>query len=153
MNACFVPATLEGREGDAQDFRRFFLAQALIEEKVDDFLEIFGEALHMAVEVLPVREIFRLIGSAMERSASLVGSLLVGVVVPPLSAGTEVVLLEVKQLPSDLGRGEVEKVPGRVHLHSIQTPAETDEALLEDIVRGLPTPKRRVVPVHPAGKP
>jgi len=152
-NSCFVPATLDGGLGNAKHVRRFLLAQALVEQQVDDLLQIFREALHLAVKVLPVRKIFGLISTAVERSTGLVGSLLVGVVVSPLTASPEVVPLEIKKFPTDLGASEVKEVADRLNLHCIQGSAETNEALLKDVVGRLPSPERRVVPEHPAGEP
>jgi hypothetical protein len=139
-DSCFVPTTLEGGERDAEDVCRLLLAQAFVEEEVDDFLLVFGKAFHLAVKVLPLCEVFGLIGPPVERSADFVRSLTVRVVVSSLAVCPEVVLLEVQQLTTDLGASQVEEMTNGLQFHGVQGPIEADEAPLEDVIGQLPTP-------------
>ena len=112
-----MPAPLHGPHVHAKKLCRIVLAQGLVEEQAHHFPLRLRKLLHPFVEQGPVAEILRLDRLAMEASAGFIGRLVVGVVVATDSFRSEMVPGEVDQFPPDVEGCQVEKVPGRLHLH------------------------------------
>lgn len=56
--------------------------------------------------------------------------------------------LEIKEFPSDLDGGEVEKVPHRLHPYICQGAVKAEETILKNIVCCLPPSQTGIAPEH-----
>ena len=77
---------------------------------------------------------------------------MVGVVVGSAAFWSEMMLLEIEQLSSDLEAGEVEEVPNRLQLDLLEGTMKADERIVEYIIGRLPSPEAWVATKHPSGE-
>jgi hypothetical protein len=88
----------------------------------------------------------------MERSASLVAWLVVCVVVTADAERSEVFTAKVDEFATNLGCGEIEKVPDALDRHLTECPVKPQHGILKDVIRLLPPLEGWSAAEHPAGE-
>jgi hypothetical protein len=103
------------------------LGEAFVEKKVDDFLLLLGQLVHMLVKFAPHGDVIGFLYRAMKGATRFIRRLMVGVVIGSAALRSEMMLFEIKELPSDLDAGQVEKVPYRLYLDTGEGTVKANE--------------------------
>jgi hypothetical protein len=134
----FKPSSLQSSWGNIKNRSSLVLRQAFVIEEINNLTQFLWQDFDRAMKLHPHAEVIWFVRFAGKGSARIIRRLVIRVVMVGCSFQAEMMLLEIEQFPANLGSGKVEEVPHRFELNLGQSPVQTNEAVLENVICLLP---------------